>query len=833
MNFNGQKRAREDVGSSSNASTGMPSKIPRQGGLRSIPANTSYPRGDTKRVPSSGIGTGSAIRPWNNRSTSRPLVPPSGRVSSTRRSSQASPRQSKEEKFRLLVSEAKLLALETEIENEKMQLAKLDKRYESTLDAAEQMVALHESHKKEIHFETLALEQNHREKMKALVIRTHRSHMRRKGCKEEECDVESSLQHIRSEKEVLHQLYQLEENKTHQKQEELTIRQETTEAYREAAAAMEAEAHLMEDASYGLSGEVKEIVLQMQAVEKEVQETIKVTMKLELERRELFSYCEALNGSIRVYSRVRGSKGVEKNQVTGVGAVSSLDESQKQVLIAPSVEHGISSLRTTLESRTTTNTEEDPSDVRVRILPHPQSPAASRVSSRESSSCSAPSVVTDGKLRPGVRDHPAARTNFASAKSQTSMDSSRSRAAKLSNGKIGLNGSRRVSNDALARGQDSTEESGPLFTFGYSREDEAIAQLSSVHTSDAEPAHGTDSLPTSEPREAIPVRTITLHQSRRNATSTGRDTTSETFKFDRVFDSSSSQASIFEEVKPLILSAVDGFSVCIFAYGQTGSGKTFTMEGELSEPEKYGIIPRGMSTIFSRQAELAEEGWHYQLRCSVVEIYNDTIRDLLQPPSMYESGGVAFQQANYHVIQHQLEERTTVVTRMKEQKIDSYEDFQKVYQQAVRHRKTASTQLNARSSRSHCIFLLHIDGKNDTIREKCSGKLCLVDLAGSERVNDSKVTGPQLKEAININKSLLDLGKCIAAMRTNAVVPWRNSKLTHFLQMYLGAKGGKMLMIVTVSDKREHAPESANALRFASRVSQTVVGPSAKRVVKY
>ncbi|RNC47379.1 C-terminal motor kinesin [Trypanosoma cruzi] len=259
------------------------------------------------------------------------------------------------------------------------------------------------------------------------------------------------------------------------------------------------------------------------------------------------------------------------------------------------------------------------------------------------------------------------------------------------------------------------------------------------------------------------------------------------------------------------------------------------MEGEVLDEQKCGITPRALRTIFRRQEELSSDGWKYSLSCYFIEIYNDVIRDLQQEPSVYEPGGAAASQPNYHVIKHQNESGSTSITNVVERRIRSFEDFQRHYKTAMKNRSTAKTLLNDHSSRSHCVFVLRIEGENALIRQRSEGTLCLVDLAGSERMSESGTRqGQHLKETININRSLLDLGKCISALNNSgSVAPWRNGKLTYLLQNYLGAKGGKMLMLVTVSDKEEHMAESLNSLRFASRVNQTVVGPSVRRVTDY
>ncbi|CCW68646.1 unnamed protein product [Phytomonas sp. Hart1] len=256
------------------------------------------------------------------------------------------------------------------------------------------------------------------------------------------------------------------------------------------------------------------------------------------------------------------------------------------------------------------------------------------------------------------------------------------------------------------------------------------------------------------------------------------------------------------------------------------------MEGSMASETTQGIAPRALRTIFARQEALSRDGWHYTMSCSVVEVYSDEVRDLLQNPSLYDLSGPAAT-ANYHTIRHNEQTGETVIGNTRTRRIVTMDDFRAVYRQATRYRKTAKTQLNDHSSRSHSIFTLRIDGRNETIRQQSKGVLCLVDLAGSERVNESGAQGQQFKEAVSINRSLLDLGKCISALRSGAVVPWRNSRLTYLLQNYLGAKGAKMLMVVTISNKSSYLTESTNSLQFATRVKDTLIGSSVRRISNY
>lgn len=97
------------------------------------------------------------------------------------------------------------------------------------------------------------------------------------------------------------------------------------------------------------------------------------------------------------------------------------------------------------------------------------------------------------------------------------------------------------------------------------------------------------------------------------------------YEYDRVFAQSASQEEVFEAVQPLCVSVLDGYNVCIFAYGQTGSGKTFTMEGSASNK---GVSPRAIAELLA-QIEAMKDQYTYTVTLSMLEIYNETILDLL------------------------------------------------------------------------------------------------------------------------------------------------------------------------------------------------------------
>lgn len=297
------------------------------------------------------------------------------------------------------------------------------------------------------------------------------------------------------------------------------------------------------------------------------------------------------------------------------------------------------------------------------------------------------------------------------------------------------------------------------------------------------------------------------------------------FGYDKVFDSSSSQVEIFDEVSGLVQSALDGYKVCIFAYGQTGSGKTFTMQGT-SGQESWGLIPRSLSKIFEHSRQMCSQGWSWSLQASFFEVYNETFRDLLQTGAL--PPGVA---PPVHVIKHD-DVWGTIVTNMTTIEVDSMEQVRALTAKAAKQRSVGSTDCNAVSSRSHAVFALYLKGTNSKLNAEHHGALHLVDLAGSERLNKSGSTGDRLKETQNINRSLSSLADVFCAKtERRSHVPFRNSKLTHLMEPCLSGQG-KTLMLVNVCPDEYNAHETLCSLRFASQVNQCNTGGKAKRAVK-
>ena len=276
----------------------------------------------------------------------------------------------------------------------------------------------------------------------------------------------------------------------------------------------------------------------------------------------------------------------------------------------------------------------------------------------------------------------------------------------------------------------------------------------------------------------------------------------EQFQFNRIFKQEDTQEEVFEEVSPLIQSSLDGFNINIFAYGQTGSGKTFTMEGDLSTPEKYGIVPRAVDRIFKCfQDELGGTGWEMKFILSVCEIYNKKTRDLLA------------------------EKNVEKTEELKEMEIKNLKEWNDNFGQIGQRRKVAETKMNMESSRSHLIFKIKIHLHNTKTDEDRFGSLNLIDLAGSERVDKSTVSEERFKESIEINSSLTHLKSVFEAMKSkhDKFVPFHNTPLTDVLKDCLSGDNSKTLMFVNISPLLDSFKESTCSLKFATDVNKCYV----------
>lgn len=243
------------------------------------------------------------------------------------------------------------------------------------------------------------------------------------------------------------------------------------------------------------------------------------------------------------------------------------------------------------------------------------------------------------------------------------------------------------------------------------------------------------------------------------------------YDYDRVFAPNAIQGSVFSEIAPAVSSAMDGHNVCIFAYGQTGSGKTYTMEGKTDD---RGVNYRALAELFE-MASKAKAEMEYTFLVSVLEVYNESIHDLLvKSNSNQQAQGLALHMRKEHVY----------VEGLVEEKVKRCDEIEEIMALASSNRRTANNNINEHSSRSHLVLSVKIRGREIKTGTRTSGKLNLIDLAGSERLKHTSACGQRLKEAQNINRSLSALGDVVAALGCGSKhVPYRNSKLTFLLQV--------------------------------------------------
>ncbi|KAJ7943755.1 Kinesin-like protein [Quillaja saponaria] len=249
--------------------------------------------------------------------------------------------------------------------------------------------------------------------------------------------------------------------------------------------------------------------------------------------------------------------------------------------------------------------------------------------------------------------------------------------------------------------------------------------------------------------------------------------------------------------------------------GKQEQEKTFTMEGT---EYNRGVNYRTLEKLFTIAKERSET-FTYDISVSVLEVYNEQIRDLLATAPTSKKLEIKQASEGFHHVPGTVEA-----------KVHNIKEVWNVLQAGSNARAVGSNNVNEHSSRSHCMLCIMVKAKNLLNGECTRSKLWLVDLAGSERLTKTDVHGERLKEAQNINRSLSALGDVISALASKSShIPYRNSKLTHLLQDSLGGDA-KTLMFVQISPSDQDLGETVSSLNFATRVRGIELGTVKKQI---
>ncbi|KAK5916448.1 hypothetical protein CgunFtcFv8_011429 [Champsocephalus gunnari] len=286
------------------------------------------------------------------------------------------------------------------------------------------------------------------------------------------------------------------------------------------------------------------------------------------------------------------------------------------------------------------------------------------------------------------------------------------------------------------------------------------------------------------------------------------------FRFLKVFDQAVEQEEVFENIaKPVADSVLAGYNGTIFAYGQTGSGKTFTITGGAEHYSDRGIIPRTLSYLYERFSQ--DSSMVYTTHISYLEIYNEMGYDLLD--SRHEASRL--EDLPKVLIMEDPDQNIHLKNLSLQQSANEEEALNLLFLGDT-NRMIAETPMNQASTRSHCIFTMHLCRREPGSATLRRSKLHLVDLAGSDRVSKTGLSGQLLTEAKYINLSLHYLEQVIIALseKNRSHIPYRNSMLTSVLRDSLG--GNCMTtMIATMAVDRRNLDESISTCRFAQRVA--------------
>lgn len=277
------------------------------------------------------------------------------------------------------------------------------------------------------------------------------------------------------------------------------------------------------------------------------------------------------------------------------------------------------------------------------------------------------------------------------------------------------------------------------------------------------------------------------------------------FKFRGILNSHANQQQVFELVAAdLLENFLTGSDVHIFCYGSTNAGKTYTVNGTEDDPGLlYRVLNQIVPPILENNSETAK------LYASFNEIYNERIYDLLSDKK--DSLSIGFNVMG-----------DTEIKGCIEIPIETVEDIKTVVQKGIECRHKGTTEFNLDSSRSHSIFRLKL------ATETGYSWLSIVDLAGSERLSVMNSGIGSFKEACNINKGMLVLGKCIRCLKEQGKssqkipIPYRESKLTHIFKNLFEPtrRQAKAAIIINVSPNITQIEDTIFSLQFAAEASE-------------
>ncbi|XP_062214513.1 kinesin-like protein KIN-8A [Phragmites australis] len=276
------------------------------------------------------------------------------------------------------------------------------------------------------------------------------------------------------------------------------------------------------------------------------------------------------------------------------------------------------------------------------------------------------------------------------------------------------------------------------------------------------------------------------------------------FCFDSAFPDSTTQAEVYgTSTADLVEGVLQGRNGTVFCYGATGAGKTYTMLGTMENP---GVMVLAIKDLFSKVRQRSHDGNH-SIQLSYLEIYNETVRDLLSPG---------------RPLHLREDKQGTVAAGLTHYRAYSTDEVMKLLQQGNKNRTTEPTRVNETSSRSHAILQVAVEYRFMDVVNIVTrvGKLSLIDLAGSERALATDQRTQRSIEGANINRSLLALSSCINALvEGKKHIPYRNSKLTQLLKDSLGGSCNTV-MIANISPSNLSFGETQNTLHWADRAKE-------------